>query len=222
MLCVCVCVCLLASLHLVEVSRVLVFTGDHVKEDGNGRPSQLLLWDQSHLQDGTHHAGDETDLVAAWKTILHYLRKKKKVKSCLTSSPYAWWIHAVLSALQLWGFCTAVCVVINVIPSTDIYFLSPLLLHSVCPSRLGGLGELGRVAGVSLSHNHLHWHCTADSELPDRLMCLFLDCGEEVGLTEVKPCRCRENKPNSRQEGPKSLMWFVLEWTAARLSCTVA
>lgn len=77
MLCVCVCVCLLASLHLVEVSRVLVFTGDHVKEDGNGRPSQLLLWDQSHLQDGTHHAGDETDLVAAWKTILHYLRKKK-------------------------------------------------------------------------------------------------------------------------------------------------
>lgn len=149
-------------------------------------------------------------------------KEKKKVKSCLTSSPYAWWIHAVLSALQLWGFCTAVCVVINVIPSTDIYFLSPLLLHSVCPSRLGGLGELGRVAGVSLSHNHLHWHCTADSELPDRLMCLFLDCGEEVGLTEVKPCRCRENKPNSRQEGPKSLMWFVLEWTAARLSCTVA
>lgn len=63
---------LLASLHLVEVSRVLVFTGDHVKEDGNCGPSQLLLGDQSHLQDGTHHAGDEADLVAACKTNLHY------------------------------------------------------------------------------------------------------------------------------------------------------
>lgn len=52
---------------------MLVFTGDHVKEDGDCRPSQLLLWDQSHLQDGTHHAGDETDLVAACKVNMHYL-----------------------------------------------------------------------------------------------------------------------------------------------------
>lgn len=58
--------------YLVEVSRVGMFTSDHVKEDGNGGPSQLLLWDQSHLQDGTHHAGDETDLVTAYKTKLHY------------------------------------------------------------------------------------------------------------------------------------------------------
>lgn len=72
----------------MEVSRVLVFTGDHVKEDGNRRPSQLLLWDQSHLQDGTHHAGDETDLVAACEINLYYLREEN-VNSCLTSSPHA-------------------------------------------------------------------------------------------------------------------------------------
>ena len=42
-----------------------MFTCDHVKEDGNGGPSQLFLRDQSHLQDGTHHAGDEADLVTA-------------------------------------------------------------------------------------------------------------------------------------------------------------
>lgn len=51
--------------YLVEISIVCMFTGDHVKEDGNGGPSQLLLWDQSHLQDRTHHARYETDLVAA-------------------------------------------------------------------------------------------------------------------------------------------------------------
>lgn len=67
---------LLASLHLVEVSGVLVFACDHVKEDGNCGPSQLLLWDQSHLQDGTHHARDETDLMAACKMNLHSLRGK--------------------------------------------------------------------------------------------------------------------------------------------------
>lgn len=61
--------------YLVKVSRVGMFTSDHVKEDGNGGPSQLLLRDQSHLQDGTHHAGDETDLVTAYKTKLHYSKK---------------------------------------------------------------------------------------------------------------------------------------------------
>ncbi len=51
--------------YLVEVSKVCVFTSDHVEEDGNGGSPQLLLRDQSHLQDGTHHARDETDLVTA-------------------------------------------------------------------------------------------------------------------------------------------------------------
>lgn len=51
--------------YLLEVSRVCVFTGDHVEEDGDGGLPQLFFWDQSHLQDGTHHAGDETDLMAA-------------------------------------------------------------------------------------------------------------------------------------------------------------
>lgn len=55
------CVCF----YLVEVSRVCIFTSDHVEEDGNGGPSQLFLRDQSHLQDGTHHARYETDLVTA-------------------------------------------------------------------------------------------------------------------------------------------------------------
>lgn len=55
------CVCF----YLVEVSRVCIFTSDHVEEDGNRGPSQLLLRDQSHLQDGTHHARYETDLVTA-------------------------------------------------------------------------------------------------------------------------------------------------------------
>lgn len=50
-------------MYLVEVSVMRMFTGDHVKEDGNGGPSQLLLRDQSHLQDGTDHSRDETDLV---------------------------------------------------------------------------------------------------------------------------------------------------------------
>lgn len=59
--------CMYGCKYLVEVSRVWIFTSDHVEEDGNGGPPQLLLWDQSHLQDGTHHARDEADLVTAWK-----------------------------------------------------------------------------------------------------------------------------------------------------------
>lgn len=51
--------------YLVEVSTVCIFTSDHVEEDGNGGPSQFLLWNQSHLQDGSHHARYETDLVTA-------------------------------------------------------------------------------------------------------------------------------------------------------------
>lgn len=51
--------------YLVEVSTVCIFTSDHVEEDGNGGPSQFLLWDQSHLQDGSHHDRYETDLVTA-------------------------------------------------------------------------------------------------------------------------------------------------------------
>lgn len=57
----CFCVCK----YLLEVSRVSMLTGDHVKEDGNGRPPQFLLWDQSHLQNGTHHARDERHLMTA-------------------------------------------------------------------------------------------------------------------------------------------------------------
>lgn len=115
-----VCVRFLASLHLVEVSRVLVFTGDHVKEDGNGRPSQLLLGDQSHLQDGTHHAGDETDLVAAWKTkpALFKGGKKKKCESmsdlispcmmntcCYFSAPAPRFMHSGVCHHKCYSIC---------------------------------------------------------------------------------------------------------------------
>lgn len=51
--------------YLMEVSRVYMFTHDHVKEDGDGGSSQFLFRDQCHLQDWTHHARNKTDLVAA-------------------------------------------------------------------------------------------------------------------------------------------------------------
>lgn len=51
--------------YLVKVPRVCMFTSDHVKEDGDGGSSQFLFRDQCHLQDGTHYARYETDLVAA-------------------------------------------------------------------------------------------------------------------------------------------------------------
>lgn len=57
--------CVLICVYLAEVSKTCMFTGDHIKEDRNSGPSQLFLWDQSHLQDGTHHAGDETDFMTA-------------------------------------------------------------------------------------------------------------------------------------------------------------
>lgn len=60
---------------------MLVFTNDHVKEDGYCGPPQLLLWDQSHLQDGTHHARDETDLMAACKINLHFFKGKNVTSS---------------------------------------------------------------------------------------------------------------------------------------------
>ncbi len=55
------CVCL----NLFEVSRRVVFTLHHVKEYGDGRSPQLFLRDERHLQDGTHHPGNETDLILA-------------------------------------------------------------------------------------------------------------------------------------------------------------
>lgn len=51
--------------YLVEVSRVCMFTHDHVKENRDGGSSQFLFRDQCHLQDWTHHARNKTDLVAA-------------------------------------------------------------------------------------------------------------------------------------------------------------
>lgn len=53
------------SCYLLEVSRVCIFTSDHVKEDGDGGSSQFFFRNQCHLQDWPHHAGYETDLVAA-------------------------------------------------------------------------------------------------------------------------------------------------------------
>lgn len=61
-----------------------------------------------------------------------------------------------------------------------------------------------------MSYIDLHWHSAATRaarETDARVVGLQ----EEVGLTEVKPCRCKENEPKSGRQGPKSLMWFVLE-----------
>lgn len=62
------CVCL----NLFEVSGVVVFTLHHVKEYGDGCSPQLFLRDERHLQDRTHHPGNETDLIHTlklWKWI---------------------------------------------------------------------------------------------------------------------------------------------------------
>lgn len=40
----------------------------HVEEDGDGGLAQLDLRDEGHLQNGTHHLGNELDLVGAlWR-----------------------------------------------------------------------------------------------------------------------------------------------------------
>lgn len=59
------------SCYLFEMVGPAVFTQHHIKENGDGGSPQLLLGNQGHLQNGSHHAGDEADLIVPCRRHRH-------------------------------------------------------------------------------------------------------------------------------------------------------
>lgn len=78
------CFSCIVLIHLLEVSKLDMLAGDHVEKDGDGGSSQLLLRNQSHLQDWTHHTRDKTDLMTSYKRQIH-AQELRMCNHCIVS-----------------------------------------------------------------------------------------------------------------------------------------